>query len=161
MAPSPCSVSRTKLGRRAPGEAKPHAPPGWAWLAKWVPGTPVPSLHLPLPELILWSSHSFWVAYGSQVSLDLPSPGPSLARARALWYWDPLELRGAGDPCPALTLVLQPSPASVMVGGTWSGAARPPWKAGFSILHTPVLSVVMEEGYRPGRERGPIQGLAG
>ena len=96
MSPSPCSVSRTKLGRRAPGEAKPHAPPGWAWLAKWVPGTLVPSLYLPLPELILWSSHSFQGANGSQVSLVLPSPGLSLAWASALWYWGSLELCGAG-----------------------------------------------------------------
>ena len=29
----------------------------------------------------------------------------------------------------------------------------PPWKVGLPILHTPVLSVVMEEGYQPGRER--------
>ena len=58
------------------------------------------------------------------------------------------------DPSPALTLVLQPSSASVMVGGDleWSEQA-PPRKVGLPTLHTPVRPTVMEEGYRPGRER--------
>ena len=110
------------------------------------------------PPLPSWACPRVFIqpsgANGSQVSLDLPPPGLSSARARVLWYWGPLELCGGGDPSPALPLVLQPSSASVMVGGTWSGVNRtPPRNVGLPTLHTPVRPMVMEEGYRPGRER--------
>lgn len=84
------------------------------------------------PPLPSWACPRVFIqpsgANGSQVSLDLPPPGLSSARARVLWYWGPLELYGGGDPSPALTLVLQPSSASVMVGGDleWSEQDPPP-----------------------------------
>lgn len=90
MSPRPCSVSRTKLGRKAlcsprlgltgkvgprHSGAQPPPPPSWA-----------------CPRVFTQPSG----ANGSQVSLDLPPPGLSSARARALWYWGPLELCGVG-----------------------------------------------------------------